>query len=119
MGVGGGVHRAFLFANSTAWAQCPRLLVRGRESQGGIYMAISGFALAAAAAAQAVTTFYAQPAATQATIQPSAPAAVIAASPTTNAILRVGTEVPLSLSEELTTKGKKLRVGHRFHLQTS
>ena len=37
----------------------------------------------------------------------------------TNAVLRVGTEVPLRLSQELTTKGKSLRVGHRFHLQVS
>jgi hypothetical protein len=36
-----------------------------------------------------------------------------------NAILRTGTEVPLVLSEELTTKGKKLRVGQRFHLQVA
>ncbi len=36
-----------------------------------------------------------------------------------NAVLRVGTEVPLRLSEELTTKGKTLRVGNRFHLQVS
>lgn len=36
-----------------------------------------------------------------------------------NAVLRVGTEVPLRLSEELTTKGKALRVGNRFHLQVS
>lgn len=73
-------------------------------------MAISLFALAAAAAAQA--------AAPQATIQP-APAAPIAAPVINSAILRVGTEVPLRLSEELTTKGKKLRVGQRFHLETS
>jgi hypothetical protein len=33
--------------------------------------------------------------------------------------LRVGTEVPLRLVEQLTTKGKKLRVGQRFHLETS
>ncbi|MGI8705407.1 MAG: hypothetical protein ACR2JJ_06385 [Sphingomicrobium sp.] len=72
-------------------------------------------ALAALAAAQSV----APAATTQATIQPSTPPAMIVAPPTTNAILRVGTEVPLRLSEELTTKGKKLRVGHRFHLQTS
>jgi hypothetical protein len=39
--------------------------------------------------------------------------------PASSAILRVGTEVPLRLSEELTTKGKKLRVGYRFHLETS
>jgi hypothetical protein len=74
------------------------------------------FSLAAATAVQA--------AAPHATIQPapvaqSAPAAPIAAPATTSAILRVGTEVPLRLSEELTTKGKKLRVGDRFHLETS
>jgi hypothetical protein len=73
-------------------------------------MAISFFPLAAAAAVQA--------AAPQATIQ-SAPVAPIAAPTTTSAILRVGTEVPLRLSEELTTKGKTLRVGQRFHLETS
>ncbi|MFL6781546.1 MAG: hypothetical protein ACJ8D6_00095 [Sphingomicrobium sp.] len=47
------------------------------------------------------------------------PVAPISAPVMTNAILRVGTEVPLRLSEELTTKGKKLRVGGRFHLTTS
>jgi hypothetical protein len=36
-----------------------------------------------------------------------------------NAVLRIGTEVPLRLNEELTTKGKKLRVGDRFHLETA
>lgn len=36
-----------------------------------------------------------------------------------NAVLRVGTEVPLRLSEELTTKGKTLRVGSRFHLEVA
>jgi hypothetical protein len=58
---------------------------------------------------------------TVATIQP-APAAVappIQAPATTNAVLRVGTEVPLRLLEELTTKGKKLRVGQRFRMETS
>jgi hypothetical protein len=49
---------------------------------------------------------------------PAAPSP-IAAPATTNAILRVGTEVPLRLSQELTTKGKQLRVGDRFHLATS
>lgn len=51
--------------------------------------------------------------------QPVAPSAPIAAIPTTNAVLRVGTEVPLRLLEELTTKGKRLRVGNRFRLETS
>jgi hypothetical protein len=45
--------------------------------------------------------------------------APIAAPTTGNAILRTGTEVPLRLVEELTTKGKKLRVGQRFRMETS
>lgn len=36
-----------------------------------------------------------------------------------SAILRTGTEVPLRLSEELTTKGKQLRVGQRFHMEVA
>jgi hypothetical protein len=82
-------------------------------------MPVSNLAIAALAAAQA--------AAPQAAVQPTAPAAVIApaptpaivAPPTTSAVLRVGTEIPLRLVEELTTKGKQLRVGNRFHLETS
>lgn len=49
----------------------------------------------------------------------TAPAAPISAPVTNNAMLRVGTEVPLRLLEELTTKGKKLRVGQRFRLETT
>jgi hypothetical protein len=48
-----------------------------------------------------------------------APAAPIAAPQTSNAILRTGTSVPLRLSEELTTKGKKLRVGQRFRMEVA
>jgi hypothetical protein len=49
-----------------------------------------------------------------------APAAAPIAAPVAgSAMLRVGTEVPLRLTEELTTKGKKLRVGQRFHMETS
>jgi hypothetical protein len=55
----------------------------------------------------------------QGSVAIAAPAPPIAMPATTNAILRVGTPVPLRLSEELTTKGKKLRVGNRFHLETS
>lgn len=51
--------------------------------------------------------------------QPASATAPIAVTPTTNAVLRVGTEVPLRLLEELTTKGKRLRVGNRFRLETS
>lgn len=46
-------------------------------------------------------------------------ASAIAAPVANAAVLRSGTEVPLRLSEELTTKGKHLRVGQRFHLETS
>ncbi len=96
-------------------------------------MTISILAFAAAAAAQA-----AQPhvdpaqakaaglAQAEAALSGSAVQAVTVASPApiatpamTSAVLRVGTEVPLRLSEELTTKGKKLRVGDRFHLETA
>lgn len=48
-----------------------------------------------------------------------APGSPIAAPLMTSAVLRVGTEVPLRLTQELTTKGKQLRVGDRFHLETS
>ncbi|MEG3125581.1 hypothetical protein [Sphingomonas sp. GB1N7] len=34
-------------------------------------------------------------------------------------ILRVGTPVPLKTSEELTTKGKKLKVGQRFQMEVA
>jgi len=89
----------------------------------------TSFALAALAAAQAAAPSASanpqwvplkQPQVAPSTAQAvAAPVAPIAAPAATNAILRVGTVVPLRLSEELTTKGKKLRVGHRFHLETS
>ncbi|WP_277979537.1 hypothetical protein [Sphingomonas phyllosphaerae] len=52
---------------------------------------------------------------------PAQPAAVapIAAPMTGQAVLRTGTEVPLKLTEELTTKGKKLKIGQRIHLETA
>jgi hypothetical protein len=52
-------------------------------------------------------------------VAPASATSPIAAPTTTNAVLRVGTPVPLRLSEELTTKGKKLRVGQRFRMETS
>jgi hypothetical protein len=95
-------------------------------------MSFSIFALAAAAAAQAAAP---QPSANeiaqaralgaaqaQAALSGAAQpamAAPISAPVTANAVLRVGTEVPLRLDQELTTKGKQLRVGDRFHLSTS
>jgi hypothetical protein len=48
------------------------------------------------------------------------PTALVAlAPPTSSAMLRIGTEVPFRLLEEITTKGKQLRVGNRFRLETS
>jgi hypothetical protein len=59
-------------------------------------------------------------------IQPSstvaaapAPAAILAPLPTNRAILRAGTEVPVRLVEEVTTKGKKLHVGQRVRMETA
>ncbi len=90
-------------------------------------MTVTGFAVVALAAAQAAAPassgvqwrpLQTQPVQAQ-SVHSVAPVAPIAAPATTNAILRVGTEIPLRLVEELTTKGKKLRVGQRFHLETS
>jgi hypothetical protein len=75
--------------------------------------------LAAQAAGQPVTTYYPAAPAAQAAPVATAQAAPIAAPPTTNAILRTGTEVPLRLEEELTTAHKKLRVGQRFHMSVA
>lgn len=52
-------------------------------------------------------------------VSASSPLPVAAPPPAGNAVLRTGTEIPLRLEEELTTKGKNLRVGQRFHLTTS
>src|SRR4029079_4104261 len=79
-------------------------------------MPVSNFAIAALAAAQAAAPqAVVQPAAPAAVIAPSAPQAVIIAPPT-DSVLRAGTEVPLVMSESLTTNGKKLREGQRIHL---
>lgn len=79
-------------------------------------MSVSFIVLAAAAAAQAAAPQVAiQPAAPAAVIAPAAPQAVIIAPPT-DSILRAGTDVPLVMSESITTNGKKLREGQRIHL---
>jgi hypothetical protein len=59
------------------------------------------------------------PAFAQAPMAAPGVAPVLAPLATGQAMLRVGTEVPMRLSEELTTKGKKLRVGQRFRLETA
>jgi hypothetical protein len=85
-------------------------------------MTISTFALAALAAVQANAPgdhWPIQTVPTPPVIAPAAPAAPIAAPQFTSAVLRVGTEVPLRLDEELTTQHKQLRVGQRFHMETA
>src|SRR4051812_6696497 len=88
--------------------------VSGQFEPGVSLMNFNLFAACGVAAVCAASPAIAQ-------IAPAAPiaAAPIAAPVTTNAILRTGTEVPLRLSEELTTKGKKLRVGQRFHMEVA
>lgn len=80
-------------------------------------MTVSLIALAALAAAQPITTYHPTP--QTAAVAPVATPTPIIAPVTTNAVLRVGTVVPLRLSQTLTTGGKKLRVGDRFNLETS
>jgi hypothetical protein len=58
------------------------------------------------------------------TVAPAPVFAPVAAAPvfapvSGNAVLRSGTEVPLRLSEELTTKNKSLRIGQRFRMETT
>jgi hypothetical protein len=66
----------------------------------------------------------AQPLAAQDALPAAAIAPVVAApmaiAPTAQAgaTLRIGTELPLRLVQELTTEGKQLKVGDRFRLQT-
>ena len=79
----------------------------------------AGAALCCAASmvsAQSPQATAAMPAPTVTMVAPPAPIQPVA---TTNAVLRVGTEVPVRLLEELTTKGKNLRVGNRFRMETS
>ena len=95
-----------IFVAAAAAAAAPQPHVRSAEAKA------QGYAQAQAAlagqGAPASGVVFAPPAASP------IPAPVM-----TTAVLRVGTEVPLRLSEELTTKGKKLRVGQRFHLETA
>lgn len=79
-------------------------------------MAISLFALAAAAAAQAATPQSAT--STQAVVSAPAPQAVII-SPPTSSVLRAGTEVPLRLEEGLDSNDKALRVGQQFRMSVA
>ena len=97
-------------------------MVATQTASGGVkWVPLPQSTAAQPASAQPAPAVQVRPAAVPIAVQP-APAPVmtpILAPATTSAILRVGTEVPLYLSEELTTQGKRLRVGYRFHLQTS
>jgi hypothetical protein len=82
-------------------------------------MTVSSFALAALAAAQAAAPQAAiQPSAPPATIAPVAPQAVIL-SPPTESVLRAGTEVPLVMSQSISSNDKSLRAGNQIRLQVA
>ncbi|MCL6677712.1 hypothetical protein LZ519_00030 [Sphingomonas sp. RG327] len=81
-------------------------------------MTISLFALAAAAAAQAVAPQASIQSAPAATVAPAAPQAVIIQAPTSN-VVRAGTEVPLRLEEGLDSNDKALRVGQQFRMSVA
>lgn len=51
--------------------------------------------------------------------QPVAVAPIAPIAPAGQAVLRTGTEVPLRLSEQLTTKNKQVRVGQRFRMEVA
>lgn len=51
-------------------------------------------------------------------IAPAPRQAVILSAPT-ESVLRAGTEVPLTMSESITTNGKKIRVGQRIRMQVA
>jgi len=96
----------FLAAAAAAHSAAPQAHVDPEQAKAAGY-----------AQAQAALTGQGAPAASVIFAAPAA--GPIAAPAMTSAVLRVGTEVPLRLTQELTTKGKQLRVGDRFHLETS
>ncbi len=54
----------------------------------------------------------------QVTTAPAAPVATIVAAPGGN-VLRAGMQIPVKMSEALTTEGKKLRIGQRVQLEVA
>lgn len=74
------------------------------------YGVLLGSALAAALVA---------PAAAQTAVPAPVAAPAVVAGASDTSVLRVGTEVALKMSEELTTNGKKLRVGQRFRMEVA
>ena len=100
-----------LAAAAAAQAAAPHAAVDAEQARAAGYaqaqQALSGAGAVPLSAPRSAVQF------APAAASPIAPPAM------TTAILRVGTEVPLRLTQELTTKGKQLRVGDRFHLETS
>jgi hypothetical protein len=80
-----------------------------------IGIALMALAGAQAAAAPAAQTSAAPVDAPVVAVVPAARPAVIL-SPSTDNVLRAGTDVPLTMAESITTNGKKLRVGQRVRL---
>jgi hypothetical protein len=79
-------------------------------------MPVYSFALAALAAAQAAAPHAAVQSASPPVVATSpAPQAVLVA-PAASNVLRAGTEVPLVMSESITTNGKRLRIGQRIRM---
>jgi len=74
-------------------------------------LVITALAGAVASSSQAAPTVIANPPVVAAPIAPIAPAG--------QAVLRTGTEVPLRMSEQLTTKNKQVRVGQRFRMEVA
>jgi hypothetical protein len=52
-------------------------------------------------------------------VQPAPAPAPIMGTPVSGPVLRTGTVVPLKMAESITTKGKKLKVGQRVHLEVA
>ena len=78
----------------------------------GLYSALASAMITCASASDAQT----------AAVAPAAPAPVTTAALVPAAetpVLRIGTKVPLKLSQELTTKGKQLRVCQHFQMETT
>lgn len=80
-------------------------------------MKIVNFSGASAAIFLCSNNVFAQSAAvTPNVVNTTAPSILPAGTPFRQAMLRTGTEVPLRLSEQLTTKNKAVRVGQRFRM---
>ena len=81
-------------------------------------MSVSYFAVAAAAAAQAVAQAAAVQPTPVAAVAPAAPPAVILSAPNQN-VLRAGVEVPLRMEEGLDSNNKALRVGQQIRMSVA